>query len=353
MDLRREIEQSVADDADADADANAEESEARRRTEEAKIDQPVLLYLLFVQRGTLPSAAEAVGRRNGKHPYTHQQSQLDCVPWNKATVLGLGTVSPTASPVFLSRRRRTMAGPRTMELFPRYADHDNNRPVDFHFLENYHYLCQTAESPQRALSPAEEHTVWWPNVVVRLEEVYRAVRRLSMDDLAGASKFFGYLARPGVRLQRYWVLLDDKPLHQIMLDPVPGTPPRDMDEAYERGSAEDKSWELLMQLAVDETAFPRTPGDLVAVSGVDALRDRDKRRLRTVAGYLGAWGRSAPVQPRVVRWAKEGEKVVEDEEDEEEGRRREPSTVLELAEELEKQEARRGGLKMFPDICFR
>ncbi|KAI1103890.1 hypothetical protein F4804DRAFT_332821 [Jackrogersella minutella] len=266
-------------------------------------------------------------------PYTHQESTLECVPVNTAFAFGTLGKPEENLPLFEDRRHKTMVGPRTAELHPRYDD--NGRPVDFHFLENYHY--RTLEHPDDA--PLENDIISWPNIVVRLEEVYHVMVKISRNNQAGAKDFFGFFARPYVSLQEYWILIDEKEISQ----PECFKGPENIDLAYENEDPEFRDLLKLREEQIARDAMEKTPEDLIAVDDVDILNTCDMYRLQKVAECLRSWGTDVPVEPRIVRWA------VNDEEP-----HRQPPTIFEVANKLRGiQPYGSTGLRTFPDICFR
>ncbi|KAI1205311.1 uncharacterized protein F4807DRAFT_443553 [Annulohypoxylon truncatum] len=291
----------------------------------------------------MPIEARPIAIRHNIAPYTHVESELECFPWNLSILFGTsdGVALSEVVPLLPTRREKTMYGPRLAKLYPRYDE--TEKPVDFHFLENYHYRTIQRQD----LAPWENEIVWWPNIVVRLAEVYHVMNKIGENNPVGASKFFGFLSRPYVRLQEYWILIDDKKV---------GTPEDDLDRtqqweeemgdidaAYESEDFYVKEALEVYEEAMGWDTIMKTPEDLIGVDNVETLSDRDKRRLRKVAQCLRSWGTRVPVVPRVVRWAKEGE-----------GNHNMPPTIFDLADQLRPEQSYNSmGLRTFPDIEFR
>ncbi|KAI1799598.1 hypothetical protein F4811DRAFT_565450 [Daldinia bambusicola] len=189
-----------------------------------------------------------------------------------------------------------MLGPRTAKVYPLY---DGVRPIDFHFLENYHY--RQLEEPDEV--PREDTPVWWPNVIVRLSEVYRTMIQLDMQDERGMERFFGFFARPYVRMQEYWILLDEKGFDM----------PLDNDLVLEDDQIDFLYWDRPdeamrgklrrgLEDCVSYDTLKKTPQDIVPVNDFETLSRPLKYRLRIIAAYLRTWGDRAPVTPRLVRY---------------------------------------------------
>ncbi|KAI0880343.1 uncharacterized protein GGS22DRAFT_193405 [Annulohypoxylon maeteangense] len=325
------------DDLQADADKYLD---AKERLEK-RLDRPVLISLHFVYRDEMPAEAEEIASKHGLAPYTHMESELECFPWNLSTIFGTHNEATPDQliPLFRTRRENTLRGPRMANLYPRYGD--DGKPVDFHFLENYHH--RTIERSN--WTPWESETVWWPNIVVRLGEVYNVMNKIGENSPIGEMKFFGFLSRPYIHLQEYWILIHDKSVgvpEGIETSQYWDEELGDIDEAYE-------SQELYIKEAIDiyeqrmgRDAIMKTPEDLVAVDDVETLSDRDKRRLRKVAQCLRNWGARVPVIPRVVRWAVQGER-----------NHNMPPTIFEIVDQLNPERScNHIGPRTFPDITF-
>ncbi|KAI1374180.1 hypothetical protein F4677DRAFT_461714 [Hypoxylon crocopeplum] len=301
---------------------------------EAEPDRPVLLYIQF---GTMPRYLEqmAANRSIGyvKGRYTHQGSRHECAIWNSR--LAKGSIRDYNQPLskFEAKTYATTNGPRAAKLYLR----DGRRgilPVDFHFLENYH--IRTFENPDADV-PFNGTSSWSPIIVVRLQEVYRVMGQISPHDRHGVKKFFGFLAGPGVRLLEYWILIDDKDIQ---------VPDEFHDELPQNNNQNTPRGRQLLHATdsfLSEDVLYKTPSDLVAVDDVDILNDRDRERLRKVAGRLRSWGPPYVVQPRVVRWAVQDERYHEHR-----------WTLFQLVDEIDRQENRSCfGLGTFPYIGFR
>ncbi|KAI1454238.1 hypothetical protein F4805DRAFT_460904 [Annulohypoxylon moriforme] len=321
---------------------DVEEDLAAKEKLEKRLDRPILLSLQFVYRDKLCTAAKDIALEYGLAPYAHKEAELECFPWNLHAVFGIDDKSTPeqAIPLLPTRREKTMYGPRTANLYPRYGD--NDRPVDFHFLENYHY--RMIERPDR--TPWEPGVVWWPNIVVRLEEVYHVMSKIGEDDTMGARKFFGFLSRPYVRLQEYWILINDK---KVAIPDDAETPDYwegelgDRDAAFESQDPFVREALEIHQQMMGWDAAVRTPEDLIGVDDENILSGNQRRRLRKVAQCLRSWGIRVPVVPRVVRWAVQGE-----------GNRNMPPTIFEVVDQLNPERSRNYlGPRTFPDITFR
>ncbi|KAI0891113.1 hypothetical protein F4806DRAFT_501430 [Annulohypoxylon nitens] len=294
---------------------------------EARLDRPILLILQFVYRDEMPILAKPGALERGLAPYTHEDSKLECFPWNLSMLFGTPPTSHPENrvPLFPTRRDKTMRGPRNAKLYPRYDD--DGIPVDWHFLENYHYRTIERLDPV----PFEHDTVWWPNIVVRLEEVYHVMEKLNADDPADEIRFFGVLSRPYVQLQEYWLLIDDKhagrldaPLPKLYWERELG----DIDEAYRSEDVFIKESLEVREHVIGEDTIMKTPGDLIGIETVDQLSDRNKRRLRKVAQCLRGWG--SHVVPRVVRWSRQHEQ---------ERNQYMPPTLFELVDQMDSEES--------------
>ncbi|KAI1465851.1 uncharacterized protein F4812DRAFT_437803 [Daldinia caldariorum] len=303
-----------------------------------EIQVPALLYVQFYNDSTIPNfIRDASQPYGGVQPYTHEASRMLCATWHLYFTFCRFVNSEERLYVLESWRPKTMVGPRTAKVYPLY---DGLRPVDFHFLENYHY--RQLEEPDEV--PHEDAPVWWPNVVVRLSEVYRSVIQLDMLDEGGAKKFFGFFARPYVRMQEYWILLDDKAFDM----------PLDKDLVAEDGQIDFLYWNSPddamrgklrrgLEDCVSYDTLKRNLQDIVPVSDIDQLSRLQKYRLRIIAAYLRAWGDNAPVKPRLVRYG------VADE-----VRRGTPPALVDVVDEIDRLDPhQRIGLRTVPAIELR
>ncbi|KAI1390364.1 uncharacterized protein F4822DRAFT_428700 [Hypoxylon trugodes] len=245
----------------------------------------------------------------------NQDFPLHPVLWNWSTALTPFERSSEACRQFNYLREETMRDPRDLITYPRYGD--DGKPIDFHFLENYH--TKVIDHPEIYV-PLEYEPVVWPHIVVRLEEMYHAMLKINPGDQEGVQKFFGFFARPYVQLQEYWILINDK--ETSLFDSR-------RSEAILRNADLPKETDdnfadrRLLESAVSSGIKGKTVADLVAVDDLSVLHDRDRCRLRTVAGYLIMWGYDSPVLPRVVRWAGP-----------QEGMHDEPPTIFEVLDRM-------------------
>ncbi|OTB11556.1 hypothetical protein K445DRAFT_26508 [Daldinia sp. EC12] len=227
-----------------------------------------------------------------------------------------------------------MVGPRTAKVYPLY---DGVKPVDFHFLENYHY--RQFEEPDEV--PYEGSEVWWPNIIVRLSEVYRTLVQIDLRGEDGVRKFFGFFARPYVRMQEYWILIDEKAFDMPLDKGVEGEQD-DVDHMY-WSYPDDTLRDKLRQGYEDCVSYDtlkRTPDDIVPVDNVEELNILQKYRLRIVATYLRAWGNRVPVKPRLVKYAVSDEPYSAT-----------PPLVVDVVNELDRREPHdRMGLRTIPAV---
>ncbi|RYC57900.1 hypothetical protein CHU98_g8313 [Xylaria longipes] len=153
---------------------------------------------------------------------------IDCIVENCDTAFAPLFSNSTTKKLYESVRtpRPTYTGSgRNLSLYQiRDAE---SKPIDYYFLENFH---QTNVRNNREISRALRSPIniprrpdgsqgvdWWPNLVVRLTEIWEAMERwdLSTDSDEGLKRrtfaeFFGVLARNTVRLQDYLILINRK-----------------------------------------------------------------------------------------------------------------------------------------------
>ncbi|KAL7628526.1 hypothetical protein AAE478_000041 [Parahypoxylon ruwenzoriense] len=194
---------------------------------EKEILKPALVYVQIWHRQKSNERLRASIAHLVQRPYTHMMSSLDCVLRNWEVTYGR-ILCMGGADLFHANRETFLRGPRDAPLWPRFDD--DGRPIDFHYLENYHYWLRESFEEERLL-PHEDHPVRWPNLVVRLEEVYDCVKQImgswiGVDDKEnthpdpsiengpsnppGPEHLFGFFSRPYVYMQEYWILVDSK-----------------------------------------------------------------------------------------------------------------------------------------------
>ncbi|KAI0850402.1 hypothetical protein F5Y00DRAFT_37441 [Daldinia vernicosa] len=325
-------------------DRNARQLEEIWECEEGRLDpqkviqRPAILHVqLYPKSDVSQDLEEFVKDLGGSAPYTHPKSQIRCIIWHLFVAFGYGVRSKDHFRLLEPTRRKTMIG-RTAELYPLY---EGEKPVDFHFLVNYHF--RGLDTPDNEI-PQEDTVVWWPNVIVYLSEVYRTMVQIDRTSQDGMQKFFGFFARPYVRMQEYWIMIDEK-VHSTPVEEDFAAGPDAIDDIYENKLDDAMRTKLRTKFEIynsDDTVRCRLE-DIVAVNDVEGLTATQKRRLRTVAAYLRFWGDSAPVTPRAIRYARPGEKS-----------HGEPATIIELVHKLDVREPNdRVGLKFFPAVTPR
>ncbi|KAI0117463.1 hypothetical protein F4814DRAFT_448464 [Daldinia grandis] len=302
------------------------------------IKRPAVIHVQCYPKSDIPREIDEFRNFYSREaPYTHQKSQILCMFWNLYSVFGHGVNRKNDLRLLEPTRKKTMVG-RTAELYPLY---DGEKPIDFHFLINYHF--RELEIPDIDV-PQQDTVVWWPNIIVYLSEVYRTMVQIDRTSEDGMQRFFGFFARPYVRTQEYWVMLDEK-VHGMHFDGDFAGGPDGIDRIYGNKPDDAMKTKLRNELEVYvpyDTIRCRLE-DIVAVKDVEGLTATQKRRLRTVAAYLKSWGDSAPVTPRAVRYARPGEKS-----------NGEPAAIVDLVHQLDMREPDdRIGVMMFPAITPR
>ncbi|KAI2769459.1 hypothetical protein F4815DRAFT_489628 [Daldinia loculata] len=311
-------------------------SEGRLDLQET-IQRPAIIHVQCYPKSDFPSAIEIFADGSEKAPYTHPKSQILCVFCHLVVAFGGGVHYEDILHLLEPTRKKTMVG-RTAKLYPLY---DGEKPIDFHFLVNYHF--RELEMPDNEV-PQEDTVVWWPNLIVYLSEVYRTMVQMDRTSQDGMQRFFGFFARPYVRMQEYWIMIDEK-VHLTPVEEDLAGGPDAIDHIYENKPDDEMRTRLRNKFEVyipHDTSRCRLE-DIIAVNDVEGLTATQKRRLRTVAAYLKFWGDSAPVTPRAVRYARSGEKS-----------HGEPATIIDLVHKLDMREPDDSiGLKFFPAISPR
>ncbi|KAI1652616.1 hypothetical protein F4813DRAFT_394506 [Daldinia decipiens] len=301
------------------------------------IQRPAIIDVQCYPKSDFPREIENFALGSERAPYTHQKSQILCVFWHLFGTFGYDVHHKDHLHLLEPTRKKTIIG-RTAKLYPLY---DGEKPIDFHFLINYHF--RELEMPDIEV-PQEDTVVWWPNIIVYLSEVYRTMVQMDQTSQDAMQRFFGFFARPYVRMQEYWIMIDEKVHNRPTEKDFTGGPDA-IDQIYENKPDGEMRIKLRnkFEAYISRDVSRCRLEDIIAVNDVEGLTATQKRRLRTVAAYLKFWGDSAPVTPRAVRYARPGEKS-----------QGEPATIIDLVHKLDMREPNdRIGPKFFPAISPR
>ncbi|KAI1074565.1 hypothetical protein F5B20DRAFT_563202 [Whalleya microplaca] len=252
------------------------------------LEDPVLLYLQFWGDDSTTAAGN---RPLGRVSYTHESSTTKCVILNSQVAFDC---VESNKDVIRKWRPETLYGERHAKVYPMYNIY--RQPIDFHFLENYFY--RTID--HRDLVSSDEPQIWWPNIIVRLDEVYEVMTNIQQElggmTPDGVSHFFGFFGRWPVRLQEFWILADPKETgedyHKEKL------PASNSNEPLEIPTTDPREKETYVSLDVMDKKMK----DIAPIYDLNSLSPVVKERVRQVASYIEAGGDSVPVQPRLVRW---------------------------------------------------
>ncbi|KAI1272912.1 hypothetical protein F5Y07DRAFT_402885 [Xylaria sp. FL0933] len=240
------------------------------------IKKPTLVYITFWGPDTAPACQPKIKPKLQYGNYQRRFSPdtgVTCIVENPETAF-----SPFLADKYtmqLYRRLRTpddesiLPNIANLNIYPRYETLDGvTKPSDYHFLENFHrmnILCSTQIHKMigcgepGAQQYHSRRRVRWPNIVVRLQELWNCmghwkltVNSSSDKKLLAYKDFFGVLSSCCglAELQDYFILIDRKQLSEHTRN----------DEEYRRNSERSipchghtKSYDVLGKTVSDLT----------------------------------------------------------------------------------------------------
>ncbi|KAI3324547.1 hypothetical protein HD806DRAFT_492924 [Xylariaceae sp. AK1471] len=198
----------------------------------------------------------------------------------------------------------------TYPLYKEDKEDGEEKPIDFHFLENFHETNRRNIQDIRRMISADTNPLhwdpdgnqgpeWWPHLVVRLEEVYQVMKPWHLDNASPLfskemryQEFFGILTSERVRLQNHFILINRK---------------TDNDDAYEYYQTFKKRGDKVHNKKVEEAikgydVTGKLPTDITFAS-MDDFDEEQRGWAKEVEKCFTAWD---TVQKRVnaffVRW---------------------------------------------------
>ncbi|TGJ86724.1 hypothetical protein E0Z10_g2052 [Xylaria hypoxylon] len=193
------------------------------------IKKPTLVYISFWDGDSLtahqPTPPPEAGF--GNVPKT----RIFCIVENYKTAFAPLLADKCMNRLYKEVRTWAPERQRRVELsmFPRYETRGGvTKPTDYLFLENFHrtnfdyYKGVIPDAMRSPLDPLHDPDgtqglEWWPNLVVRLSDVWSATESSLIDQFTASHHldrvykvFFGILASNRVRLQDYLILINRK-----------------------------------------------------------------------------------------------------------------------------------------------
>ncbi|KAI1357924.1 hypothetical protein F5Y08DRAFT_351463 [Xylaria arbuscula] len=208
-------------------------------------------------------------------------------------------VSPPAPPA------STRPNHNNLSLYLQYHNTEEGaKPVDFHFLEHFHIMNKY--HPGRiVVDDGATLSQWWPNLVVRLSEIYSVVNGWVQDPDINPSwaqdtylRFFGILAATHVMLQDHYILINRKDEDPRALADYVGL----------KASGAFKGYKL-MERVKSYDVMGKLPTDLTSAAASD-FDEEQQRWASEIEMCFRIWSKTPglrPVRAYFVRWKTEGE----------------------------------------------
>ncbi|KAI8627980.1 hypothetical protein F5Y19DRAFT_486301 [Xylariaceae sp. FL1651] len=265
------------------------------------INRPTLVHITFWDGRSFDRFMPEQGVR---FKYGDVPGQLqDCAVSNCTTAFAPLFAGPHLKMLYERARTIRPAGaPRTMALYTRYEEKDGEmKPIDYHFLDNFHLKCSTpAPYPLPAVYPppnpleGDGPSIWWPNIVVRLSEVYESLKQTDMYQSHDQYlAFFGILRCRRVKLQEYLILIDERDYEG------------NVESLMQPGN---NSYNQMLKHNIPSRDLKgKVQSDLVN-AGLEDFSKRQRDHAGIIAQYMGMWADAGTmtIKPYFARWKKEG-----------------------------------------------
>jgi hypothetical protein len=235
----------------------------------------------------------------------------------------------------------------TYPLYKKDGKDGELKPIDFHFLENFHKtnnrnLYTNSEEITHLTNPLDWNPAkdnglqWWPHLVVRLEEIFQVLDPMDLDSssstfakLVAYQQFFGILISYRVRLQDYFILINRK---------TENDEARDYYQQFERRG--DPRYNQLIEEAIKGYDVKgKLPTDLTFAS-LDDFDGEQRMWGIEVERFFVAWDTVLkPVNAFFVRWKTASELEAEDQKLAEQVEPRLKDETQKVAEQIDPEDA--------------